>query len=526
MAERTKASGIFKGYVYLKYYNYLRYRTSTPKSTLQSYENRVLNLQLRNLGKGYDLGKLSVTCQKLEDYLNSYFSTGDVLETKMSENTKKLINNYIVKQLNKKMNNAFYSVKTLTGYQEQALSLKEDVDISTSKIQKFDTHYYRVWERRVEELLEFFKFIQFNSQEQSQRIQQQVDELLKKWNSIVKLHEKIGKNKIPDRYKRFQNFKIAFNNLIDTLFTNLVSSEATGIIGESFVAAGLYTFFNTINQQNSKIFKEIDKMLVGTKSTQKGLNLTKRREATHSEWNEVFGQKTNMSYVNNGVFNTQATQDKVDVIYNVPFGNTTLSATVKNYNLQNTSNIHFVSGTNLLTITSADDDFVSHYLNVTSWHGYYANERRKIEPDSGVLTTAHNVMRKLILYRSIAGGLFTKGRSGVGYMTMPDIFILNDNSKGGVKVIPVDILYSNIVKDMSNIIISENTKTQSSDVKISGYPGNAYKYSIDGWEYWKWYPRDGGDQGRRRMLNLYKQMRQIKINVSVRAKVFKDLYKT
>lgn len=109
----------------------------------------------------------------------------------------------------------------------------------------------------------------------------------------------------------------------------------------------------------------------------------------------------------------------------------------KNIALDSGFNVHILSGASFLTLIQDEDaDFINHYLNITALHN-------DIEPSSGLITSAHNVMKEIILLKAISGG--TLGR------TSADTFIVNNNRASGIDSVQIYDINELLKKAYENI---------------------------------------------------------------------------
>ena len=157
---------------------------------------------------------------------------------------------------------------------------------------------------------------------------------------------------------------IADLNKLITFFNGVKKTQAIGVLGEVSAA---YAGQVLLGVSAKKTKEAIQKAIVGQNTgapvylqanfSNKFVNLEKLGETKGWEYHADKG-----GYVRAKL----ETQNKVDVIINLPEDEKTLS--VKNYNLSGNSSISIVSGTSFLSLTQNenDDDFMNHYFTVLS----------------------------------------------------------------------------------------------------------------------------------------------------------------
>lgn len=513
----------FKNYIYLKYYNYLKYSSIAPETYFKNFEKDLLPRKMF-----FSQALKSKDKEYLEKYLNTFFPRNR--QGKLTSGIKENIYNNIVEAALKEFNQRYNSYNVDLNKLSVTESNKQ-LKTALGKIKNFDNHYVAPWDEKIKKLNKELEELQVSSGENYNLLNNKLNALTKQWNDIVnsipgvKVDKNTGKRSgvlNVENISNFSKFQQAYNDLSKSLLLEKGKNSAQGELAEIIIAAALSGLGKTANSTISDIEKDIKQMLTGGKNqaTHKGVNINEQGVLSNKQWEEVYNQKL-LKY-NGNLFTMGASQNKTDIHFQ--FKGREINASVKNYNLNRGNNIHLVDKAPLLTMIQKDSEFVSHYLNVLSQHGYYSNEI-KYEPSFKIKSMAHGLMRKLIFARSLAGGGTYEFRRDLttGYSPQVDIFILNDSNQGRIKIYFINDIINKVFEDISLMSIAEKIKKKSKGISydLQGYPSNNnYSYSIDGWQKWLWYP-PRGDYGRRRRTKLYQQLHTIKIQSSVSIDLFK-----
>ena len=517
----------FKNYIYLKYYNYLKYSTSNPSAFFNNFSK---DLKLKMF---FSKSISPKSKEQLEKNLN-YFLCGKqgLLSRGISEEMSQELIDAVTKTFKESFNDYDINWNKLDVVKAKATA---DYNKSLQNVQNEHSHYIATWDNQLQKLAEAVQAMNGVNMERYNVLQSQLDDLNKKWENIIKsLGNKVKINKdglrsgvlINNKIQGFSDFERDYNSLYDILLgKGGKDSLAKGYLLEVITAVSTLMLTNKIEYGIKDIDQLIKKALVGGKenATRKGIDMWAQRYASASELSKIMhGQK--LQYCNGGLFTSTKTQGKSDVQFEIDTKKVNVS--VKNYNLKTNDSLSLVSKSPLRNLIQKDDAFLSHYLNVLTQHGYYDHEKRRDEPTFVLRALAHNTMRKLIFARSLAGGgtfeLLDSGRTQ--YSPQADLFVLNDVHQGRIKVYYIKDILSQVFQDLSLMsIASEITKKRSDGTKttIQGYPkNNNFTFKIDGWKKWKWYPPNG-DYGKRRMLQLYEQLYNIKISTEISMELFK-----
>ena len=203
---------------------------------------------------------------------------------------------------------------------------------------------------------------------------------------------------------------------------------------------------------------------------------------------------------------TNYTQDKVDLMLDIPGTNKKIAASAKNYNFNLAKRgIHLHSGTSLLKMLQNYPTFTNHYANITAAHPAKDDEK----PRSIDVAEAHRLMKLTIAAHSLAGGLLGERKSDgtIVKSKKAEILLVNDNSsKRGFRVYFVSDLIDKIIKNIELITIDGyNNPTWDNKWVSNGSTGREGK-SVEA--------------GFRRSMNVIAQMHKMKISVSISPTVF------
>ena len=190
------------------------------------------------------------------------------------------------------------------------------------------------------------------------------------------------------------------------------------------------------------------------------------------------------------IFSGRATQDKVDVWLEVE--GLSVPASVKNYNMANTSNgVHVLSGRSVLQLIQEYENFTNYYMNVMVNH-----------PDGsapGALQqSAKEALKLTILLKAIAGGTITaNGRKN----SEADIFIINDNSKGGFKIYTISDILERVNQNLDLLQVGDIDTLSELDNNYIGTENNSNDALV-------------------RISGILAQLHQMQLNVSISKAVF------
>lgn len=178
----------------------------------------------------------------------------------------------------------------------------------------------------------------------------------------------------------------------------------------------------------------------------------------------------NQDKINNNLYlSTNASQDKVDTI--ITLNNKPIAISAKNVNLK--SGIRIVHDSPLSAlINQLDGNFINHFLNATAQH--YKPAKKGFKKDNSLskslISQAHQAIQPLLLAQALRGHKDAQ---------KAEVFIVNDNRKGKVRVFDIATLIDKITsnnapglktKIMANGSDIKNIRfTNPPAKKVSGY---------------------------------------------------------
>lgn len=277
--------------------------------------------------------------------------------------------------------------------------------------------------RRIDLLLEYRKNLSSSS---TSNLLQQINKLEEEYN---KLKEELGES----YYFNNKGFVEELNKTLKKIKATS-TSQVSGAVGEYIQPISQYVLNNyageKINdllsileteQGKDIVFDIISKKVVGQDRSRKTLNPT-----------NVINQKKNKNTLEVKIgdvdFKTNYTQDKVDVILDLP-QNEKINATVKNYDfsIDKNKDVTLLKGRSLLELLQDYHIFTNHYLNITAIG--------KGSRSENLLQNAHNTMKLTAALHAMAGGVWAINNKNQMIKTdMAEIFVINDSSIGKFSV--------------------------------------------------------------------------------------------
>lgn len=305
------------------------------------------------------------------------------------------------------------------------------------------------------------------------------------------------------------------------------ASQVKGILGEvtpvfSQMVAN-YVANNGINGLmdyltkglNSGYFVDVlRRKVVGQKESVKILRSDKVMDKKQKNAESVLQQV--QAQVRDTPFSVKATQDKVDVILDLP-EEQTINTSVKNVNLFSGHNINLLSGgkngQNLLNFVQDYPTFANHYFNLMANVGRH-------DPFAGsILQQAHEVMKLTIALKALAGGVQAADSSGNTFKTQQaELFIVNNSSAstklGQYKVYFISDLINMIANDIEGWITIEGLPSSYENKWIDSGVGGLYKcHRCEG---------PSMKHALARSANILKQAKSQALTVSMNPKYFRQ----
>ena len=195
----------------------------------------------------------------------------------------------------------------------------------------------------------------------------------------------------------------------------------------------------------------------------------------------------NINFSDNTDMSIKYSQQKVDVVVKV--GRRKVGASLKNVNLSSGHAwVHTVSGSNLLYfLQDMAPEFVNHFLNLNATH-----KRNSGKINESERLQSRLAMKKVLAAKALTGATF--GRESA------ELFIINDNKTGKVKVLSMKKLVQALKEtDSNNISVKLGGRGIVSEMKLFN------NTSVS----------DDDILGLQRISNLLSSLRGIKLNASL-----------
>ena len=547
----------YRNYIFLKYYNYLYFnQINNPAQVFSIAKNNLKQRYRKNFlqSNGKTKEALAREYEKTLNYFYKPEQSGDLFNKDIVNQIDKAIGAYlertkgarvaitrggkagIATEKNKVYTDLVFTAKKITAYNDTIASIEANL-------------------RRFEETLKALPKHTANSR----YFANQLKKLQTQWKNVQKcftsdnVDERGRADLTSSKSSELVSFIRDYNKMLAEFFTQ--SKGLTGDIGElrslliSYLAytgeEAVHDFMNlkTATQQA----KFIHEIALGQKhkgfsrpaqdTSKKGFSETLFSSQVADVLDDIFegtsliADELNQSDGAIQMFFTKPTQNKVDV--KIAINGEPLNLTVKNYDLSSDkTEVHMVSDTNPYVLIEKDAEFLSHYLNITSEHGYYTGteeEREsryeiamqhkypginvnKKEPLMADLNEAHETIKLLMFSSALAGGQRT-GRDS--FNDQADMLVINDNVKGKWRVYWVEDIINKAINNTMLISIAEGqiTKKNTDGIKttMDGFHKKGTLYSIAGWQAY-----DTG--GVARMTNIYKELAKQHIYISLKIK--------
>lgn len=238
-----------------------------------------------------------------------------------------------------------------------------------------------------------------------------------------------------------------------------------GIIGEAIAAASNLVITQVVSKGINSLIS--DDLLISLGTRMVGTNTSKKILNTASGLFPVGGEGCELDVAN---FNAHlnATDDKVDVLLELPDVDKKITGSVKNVSLKavQEKGITLQSGTSYLKMLQDFPTIYKHYANITANHSYPVPE--------AALKQAHDLAKMTLAVYGLIGGMYSdKGRTAYS-----DIFIVNDNDIGGYRVFrSIDVV--NKILENTNMIMGYNEKVWENEwIGGSNNVGAGFKRSM------------------------------------------------
>lgn len=280
---------------------------------------------------------------------------------------------------------------------------------------------------------------------------------------------KIGKG------SNMQSFLLDLQSLVD-MTKQVVATDVKGALGETVPALSQIVAEESIGRNldelvsliggNKQYYIDLLKSrVVGNEKSVKIMSADKIIDRKNKTQSGTLGSI--QAQIGDIQYNSTATQDKVDVILNLPDGQT-INASMKNVNLFSRFGIHILSGRNSINFLQDYPVFANHYMNIM------ANIGRSDPFTGSILQQAHEVMKLTIALKALAGGLLGADDSGnISRSAAAEIFVVNNSIAGhqGFKVYFISDLIDKASKNLSLVNVEGfNSPIQYENHWIAGDP--------------------------------------------------------
>jgi hypothetical protein len=304
---------------------------------------------------------------------------------------------------------------------------------------------------------------------QLEKIKAEYFDVLKKIQGVANDNE-ISFEKLPTDYsKSLSKFKDSLNELIKEWAAYPSVALQKGTFFETLIAYAPLAARNLAERQIGKVVGDIPE------------NVSIRKEN--------FDEKLTGSFFNNLSKDcsekTTVSQGKVDV--EIKWRGKDLKISAKNVNFNN-KYIQLVSGTSLLNLLQDEPvDFVNHALNILSNHIDDNMPFVREKNLSKMRVEMQTEIRLIILYKALTGD--------IGKRTKANLFIINDNRTGNVKVFEIADIIDKVIQKAEkenfsvrgvsitggfgyNMQYFKNEKASSSEARISSLLADVHSRKI------------------------------------------------
>ena len=385
--------------------------------------------------------KDSVNIQKMETQLNNFFT--ETRNGEQSEITQNVLN-AVLEQMNEKFNKTLGNISVGTG---DITVTKEMRDNAISQLKTFATKSGAKRlspsqvKNKVDQLQQVLNKLQGVENTQAEELEQMLKNIELQMKNLY--GEIIDTEKIPKGTKAVLNKEKNLKSQINKAIKAYAASPAVALQKGDFFEFLVPYVLGTANEYS---IKEITDMMNDLKVGGHSEDMTIKEENFGIVDDEGEIQRFDFD---EDVLEIKKSQGKIDV--NIIFNNDNIGASLKNINLSKKYGwIHTVSGSNLLFfLQDIEPVFVNHYLNLNAQHSSskMKNEKGNDKINITLREQSRLAMRSVLAAKALTGTTF--GRKGA------DIFIVNDNKKGKVRIV-----------NMSSIIDALNTAKKSIGVSV------------------------------------------------------------
>lgn len=421
-------------YIHLNAKNYNRYGI-TRKTPQEKYN---FNQQKQNVKSKMNFAQIQDK-KSLEDALNSIFDKKDnsnVNTIQIRKEIENILNDFYQESLGK--------INWKTGNIQSKITNSKNItqkSIQTAKDQQsieLKTILKRV--RAIETLRNNIK-----SQEERKELTNKINQIYEELNYILTGSKRGMLTKLKNSsLNKIQNKLVNLNNpqtegLVTTINTLLKTYAAVpavnlqkGDLFEYMIALAPAVARTKSGDELEKFIKQMKNNVVGSSRSKIEINFDKNNFSQNINLNNLELKGYVVSENGRTAYTFKPSQEKIDVM--LEWDNKIYPISAKNINLKSGFNISVLSNSSLLYLLQDENpDFVNHYFNIIGTH-------QDSVPIDANISMAHDMMKYTLLFKALTGQTYNRDNA--------EIFIINDNSTGRVKVFNIGEL---IEKASSNL---------------------------------------------------------------------------
>lgn len=393
------------------------------------------------------------TLQKLTDKINFFYGHSSYNGETISKELKKNMENAMLKMLEKENKNLKIDFSNLSISENcdltefyQNLEEKQKQKLKELKQISLDTN--GLYGKLLSQIQNFYILRDKLDPKKSQELINSIDNLIEKWKQVRYVFN--HKNGNIDIKKDFLSDLKVISNSFDMKNT----IEWKGRILEMALGLQEYAIAKgaLIGTEELLAFAQKNFNKLAGKKSQKGLQ--KKYFSTFVDFDKLIyktkGWDRKYTVDDFGLYTVKATYDKVDLTIDID--DMKIPVSVKNYNLQNTVNIHFLTGKSWIRLVQEYGDFVNHYLNIVPLRK--GAKTRKIQAPSNDVNPMLKAMKLTIFLKAIIGRDIAKK----GLTDTAELLIMNDTTPGKVgqmKVYHIVDLYNKAFMHPDYIVLND-----------------------------------------------------------------------
>ena len=304
----------------------------------------------------------------------------------------------------------------------------------------------------------------------------------------------LKKNLKEENVAKMRNFLQVYNNLIIAL-GHQNKSNALGEIGEIGAAkitqllgyninlkgqeAAYTALFDTFVYNPTKVERSKNSNKSWTTITTKMSEKEVKKYEKQNLERRLKSFSDSQSWTLNGVSGKQMaslmlsslpSQNKIDMTIQLEDNSKPVGVSIKNYDISESKGISVVTGSPFLYMVQAlninNNDFVNHWLNLTTYHNQRDGKAVSKEPSDFTLAKkeANELMQKILFIQGLTGYKTLriqpteegKPSNKIVFMDEPDLFLLfaRENGNTVAKVIPIPTIIKNAMSENNSFLIS------------------------------------------------------------------------